>query len=168
MDITLRHFIPADLPAYTKIVTQPGVAEPAGLGIMAPAMVAQQFKRMQADPQIWAILADNLLAGQIGAYDRGLDPTNPDPNTRELGFFLDAKFWGQGVMKQALQLELDHLVAQGIHEVWAGVFPNNQRSINLLLHAQFEFAFEVSLPAGLNQNVASAERYYRRILINEK
>jgi len=168
MDIELRHFVMADLPQYTAIVTQPVVAQPAGLGLMTPAMAAQHFESVVSDPQIWAIVVNTQVVGQIGAYDRGLDPTNPDPNTREIGFFLDPQLWGQGVMKRALQLELEKLAHQGIHEVWAGVFPDNQRSIGLLQHAHFEFAFEVPLPSGLNQQLATSERYYRRPLIVEK
>jgi len=160
----IRHFQPEDFDQFAAIVKNPNVATPAGLGPLNANEINNQFQMALRYPEIWAVIAEDQVVGQFGAYDRGVDPTHPDASSREIGFFLDEAFWGQGIMGTALELGLTQLQNRGVHEVWAGVFPDNTRSQRLLEAHAFDFQFEVPLPAGLNQNLAQAERYFRREL----
>ncbi|KRM72253.1 GNAT family N-acetyltransferase [Lacticaseibacillus brantae] len=160
----IRHFQPEDFDQFAAIVRNPRVATPAGLGPLNDSEIISQFQTALRYPEIWAVIVNDQVVGQFGAYDRGVDPSQPDATSREIGFFLAEAYWGQGIMGQALELGLTQLQQREVVDVWAGVFPDNTRSQQLLLAHQFDFQFEVPLPAGLTQNSASAEWYFRRPL----
>ncbi|WP_264341412.1 GNAT family N-acetyltransferase, partial [Streptococcus anginosus] len=67
----------------------------------------------------------------VELYERGASPSLL--NTCEVGFLLDEKYWHQGLMKEALELVCDYAFNKiGMKEIWAGVFQDNDASIQLL------------------------------------
>lgn len=162
--IVIRDFTLADVDEYWQYATDPQVAGPAGMRVpqtrRQAAVVVHRFITTHSD---FAITLDDTVIGNIGAYPRTGDPDSPDVWTREIGYALARPLWGQGYMTEALELLSDFLFRSGMTALWAGVFPENQRSIVLLERAGFEYQFTVPLPLGLTQGQPRAEAYYRRL-----
>ena len=97
----------------------------------------------------------------IRRFAREKQDLTGDDMTREIGYILHPQFWHRGFMTEGLRLVIDDQFHNGIQAVWAGVFPENIASINLLQRLGFDFQFEVPLPRGLTPDQPRNERYYR-------
>ncbi len=106
------------------------------------------------------MVLNGQLIGEVGIYPRTQDPDDPVASTRELGYALGQEYWGQGLMTEALRLVVKDLFAQGITALWAGVFPDNRRSIAVLARLGFEYRFTAPLPAVLAHGENRAEAYF--------
>ncbi|MCZ3621737.1 GNAT family N-acetyltransferase [Lactobacillus mulieris] len=88
---------------------------------------------------------NDKVIGMIELYERGASENLL--NTCEVGFLLDEKYWHQGLMKEALQLVCQYAFNDlGMKEIWAGVFQDNDASINLLGKMGFEYIYQVKYP----------------------
>ncbi|MFD1440351.1 GNAT family N-acetyltransferase [Lacticaseibacillus hegangensis] len=159
--VSIRSMQPSDAAAYLALTQDPAVAVPAGMSELADLHAAEQHLASTRDTE-FAVTRDGQLIGEVGVYPRTQDPDDPAWTTRELGYALNQRDWGHGLMKEALTLVLDELFARDITAVWAGVYPDNRRSIALLAHLGFEYRFTAALPAGLAQG-GSAEAYFERV-----
>ncbi|WP_125708038.1 GNAT family N-acetyltransferase [Lacticaseibacillus porcinae] len=162
--IVIRDFTLADAPAYFRYATDPRVAIPAGMQTLQNLSDAQAaVTRFMTQRSDFAITLNDQLIGNIGAYQPTPDPDDPESFTRELGYALDPAFWGQGLMAEALELLCDFLWLAGVTEIWAAVYPDNTRSINLLTAHRFVYQYQVPIPAGLRRDGQVVEAYYRRL-----
>lgn len=160
--VAVRPMRAEDAPAYLALTQDPAVAVPAGMSQLADLQSAQQHLKNTQQTE-FAVTLDGQLIGEVGIYPRTQDPDDPAATTRELGYALRTDYWGQGLMTEALALVVNDLFARGITAVWAGVFPDNRRSIALLAHLGFEYRFTAPLPAGLAHGHSSAEAYFEKI-----
>ncbi|WP_407894556.1 GNAT family N-acetyltransferase [Lacticaseibacillus sp. N501-2] len=164
--IVIRDFSLADAPAYLKVASDPQVCAPAGMTPLASLDDAKAaINRMRAQHTDFAISLNDQVIGNIGAYQPAQDPEDPEFLTRELGYALAPAYWGQGLMAEALELMCDFLWLAGVTEIWAAVYPDNQRSINLLQAHRFIYQYQVPIPAGLQQGGQQVEAYFRRLPI---
>lgn len=162
--IVIRDFTLADAPAYLNYASDSRVFQAAGMQPPHNLSDAQAaITRMQTQRSDFAITLDGQLIGNIGAYQPTPDPDDPDSFTRELGYALAPEFWGQGLMAEALELLCDFLWLAGVTEIWAAVYPDNARSINLLTAHRFVYQYQVPIPMGLRRDGQVVEAYYRRL-----
>lgn len=158
--IEVRPLTMDDAPAYQALTLIPEVAQAAGLRALTDDESRDAaISRIVADATEWAVTLDDRFIGMIGLYPRVAANGTLDAHSLELGYALDPQYWGQGLMHQALTQQLASLPPT-ITAVWAGVFPDNQRSIKLLARLGFTYQFSVPLPQGLSGNAAE-EAYYR-------
>ncbi|MFD1432341.1 GNAT family N-acetyltransferase [Lacticaseibacillus yichunensis] len=159
--IQIRPFQVADAAAFFAYASDPAVTTPAG---MAPLTTMDEavatVTRYRQEHTDHAIVFRGQVVGHIGVYPRANDPADPAFMTREIGYALGQPFWGQGLMTAAVRLVCADLFARQITEIWAGVFPDNARSVRLLRHTGFHYQFTVPLPASLYGKTASEEAYY--------
>lgn len=159
--VEIRDFEPTDAAAYLAYASLPTVTGPAGmtpvLTLARAAARVAQYRHAHSD---FAITLDGQLIGHVGIYERIGADGGPAPATRELGYALHPDYWGRGYMHEALTLVLTALASQGVTTVWAGSFPDNHRSLAVLRHLGFTYAYTVPLPAGLTNNGPRQEAYY--------
>ncbi|WP_179394657.1 GNAT family N-acetyltransferase [Lacticaseibacillus absianus] len=161
--LVVRPFEAADAQALLAYANDPQVIGPAGMRALTTPEEAAAFIARSHDEH--AIVLAGRVVGQIGIYPRAAD--GPDGRTRELGYALARRYWGRGVMTAVLQLVLAELRRTGITEVWAGVFPDNQRSVALLIRTGFTYRFTVPLALALTPGAPRREAYYSQLLENE-
>lgn len=162
--IVIRDFNMADAPAYFNYASDPRVYQPAGMQPMHNVGDAEAaITRFRHEHSDFAITLNGELIGNIGAYQPTPDPDDPESFTRELGYALAPAFWGQGFMAEALELLCDFLWLAGVTEIWAAVYPDNQRSIQLLTAHRFVYQYQVPIPMGLRRGDQVVEAYYRRL-----
>lgn len=160
--ITIRDFTLNDAQDYLAYASDPQVTEPAGMRAATnQAQSRQNLQQFITTASDFAIVYQGQVIGNIGAYPRTGDPDSPDVWTREIGYALARPFWGQGLMTEALTLFCNFLFENGMTALWAAVFPDNQRSVRLLMRQGFEYQFTIPLPAGLSATGPRQERYYR-------
>lgn len=162
--IVIRDFTLADAPAYFNYASDPRVYQPAGMQPMHNVGDAEAaITRFRHEHSDFAITFNGELIGNIGAYQPTPDPDDPESFTRELGYALAPAFWGQGFMAEALELLCDFLWLAGVTEIWAAVYPDNRRSIQLLTAHRFVYQYQVPIPMGLRRGDQVVEAYYRRL-----
>ena len=91
----------------------------------------------EADPEThFAVEVGGEAAGGIG-YKLGQDV---ERTGAELGAWLGKKYWGRGIMTEALVAIRDHaLDTHGLTRVWGVPFDHNAASVRILEKADFEF-----------------------------
>lgn len=122
----------------------------------------QLLRKYQKRPGSYAIAlreTDELI-GLLELNERGLDENSGLLQTKDLGFMLDLAYQHQGFMTEALNLFLPSVIkVLGLTEIWAGVYPENQKSKQLLAKYGFEYVYTADYSLILpNQNYT--EDYY--------
>lgn len=83
----------------------------------------------------YAVDIDGTAVGSIGAFRQG----NIHFRTAELGYYLDEKYWGKGVMTQAVRLLCEKIFAEtDIIRIYAEPFAYNTGSRRVLEKAGFQ------------------------------
>lgn len=85
---------------------------------------------------------ENKVIGSIGLHDRQPDEILKDLNQREVGYVLSPKYWGQGLMPEAVKAVLDY----GFNEMkldlmWCGHFDFNNNSKRVVEKIGFNYKF---------------------------
>lgn len=126
--VTTRLSQPADQPALTQLLTQPGLAAAAGLTVAGdPAGLAWALQTWRAAGQLWSVVVDHQVVGLVTAFPTG-------PAQREIGYLLAPAWWGRGIMTTAV----GQVVAQlGDQDLVATSALTNQASQRILIHAGF-------------------------------
>lgn len=99
------------------------------------------------------------LIGLVELYERGTNEQNL-LKTKEVGFLLDKKFSGHGLMTEALRLLFTYAFGQlEQEEIWAKTTKDNLRSQKLLQQLGFHYVYTVDL-SQLSALFTYEERYY--------
>ncbi|MEZ4904792.1 MAG: GNAT family N-acetyltransferase [Spirosomataceae bacterium] len=98
----------------------------------------QWIKMCEAEhlPTVFAIEVNNEAVGAVGiTLQKDVFRKNA-----EIGYWLGAPFWGQGIMSEAVREMSDYAFRQfDIHRLYAGVFEYNKASMRVLEKAGFTF-----------------------------
>jgi RimJ/RimL family protein N-acetyltransferase len=98
-------------------------------------------------PRFFAITIDNKVVGSIGIVSK----TDIYRKNFEIGFFLDEKFWGRGIMTKAIRASVDYAFKNfDIIRIYAEVFSDNPGSRRALEKAGF--IHEASLKKSIIKN----------------
>lgn len=98
----------------------------------------------------WWAMCDARAGAHDGAMMGacGFNAHNNDPQSAALGYWMLPRYWGQGLMRDALTVALDHAFGTvGLSTVAAEVEPANVRSQALLAR----LGFHRDLPASTNE-----------------
>lgn len=141
--LRLRPLATSDLSAYQTIVSDPRVAQPAGVALpLSPQHAANSLRADQQQPLAYAVTRRPAgpLIGTIIGYEHVGALGTLDPTAVDLGYFLAPAFWGQGLMSEALTGLLTTLAhtATPIQTVWATSLATNRRSQGVLSHLAFK------------------------------
>ena len=79
--------------------------------------------------------------GSIGLHHRSPKPTK-GLMERELGYVLNPKYWGQGIMPEAVAAILEHaFFVEGVDVVWCGHYAFNENSKRVIEKSGFIYQF---------------------------
>ncbi|MDH6216098.1 GNAT family N-acetyltransferase [Streptomyces pseudovenezuelae] len=99
MDVVLRPVHDSDLPVFYRQLNDP---ESLRMAAFTPADPADRdafdahWKRIRASSAVqWAVLADGDVVGSAAVYG--------EPGEREVTYWVDRAYWGQGIATAALR-----------------------------------------------------------------
>ncbi|MEJ6347650.1 GNAT family N-acetyltransferase [Holzapfeliella sp. He02] len=105
------------------------------------------------------------VIGVFEVNERGIDETSGLDRTKEVGFLVDERHWGQGIMTEVLTCMLDFLFNELDQlEVWAACYIENDRCQHLLEKVGFTYMYQLDysqLTSFIRDLFESVENYYR-------
>jgi RimJ/RimL family protein N-acetyltransferase len=139
--ISLREVRPGDLPVLFEHQLDPEGARMAAFKSRDRDAFMAHWAKIMANPACATrvILADGIVAGNIGAWTDGTE--------RSVGYWIGREFWGRGIASAALVLFLQY---ETTRPLTARVANHNLASIRVLQKAGFAPAGEEAfdLPDG--------------------
>ena len=137
--VALRRLTEDDLDALLQVFGDPRVARFLGIPLLGKATDARRLLRdVEAQARRRTLFQWGLVRVRGEGADRVLGTcslADLDHHNRraEIGFALAPAHWGEGLMKEALPLVLDHAFGPlGLHRIEADVDPRNAPSLHLL------------------------------------
>ncbi|HSM02273.1 MAG TPA: GNAT family N-acetyltransferase [Acidimicrobiia bacterium] len=134
--LTLRNLTAADLPFVLAHFSDPEVHRYlVDTDPVTTEDQAQEIVEFYADPERlhrnrW-VLVDRSSGESVGTV--GLHSHDESNRKIEVGYDLSPRRWGEGLMREALKVALDHAFgALGVHRIEAFVHVDNDRSTALL------------------------------------
>lgn len=103
------------------------------------------IRMFQSEEDVYAIVLkeENKVVGSIGLHFRTPDANDTSENQREIGFVLNPRYWGRGIVPEAVERILEY----GFHElgldlIWCGHFDFNEKSKRVVEKCGFQFRFQ--------------------------
>lgn len=104
---------------------------------------------------------ENKVIGGIGIHNRRPDNTILDLNQREIGYVLNPKYWGRGIVPEAV----NRLIKYGFEElnldlIWCGHYDFNAKSKRVVEKCNFKYKFQKDEKLSLLNNKEVTTLYY--------
>ena len=85
---------------------------------------------------------NNKVIGSVGIHERYPDETLRHLKQRELGFVLNPKYWGLGIMPEVVNYLIDYGFNElGLDIIWCGHFDFNLNSMRVQEKCGFKYRF---------------------------
>ncbi|MGX4763125.1 GNAT family N-acetyltransferase [Holzapfeliella sp. JNUCC 72] len=105
------------------------------------------------------------VIGVFEVNERGVEETSGLDRTKEVGFLVDQRYWGQGIMTEVLSRMLNYLFKElNQLEVWAACYIENEACQHLLEKVGFNYMYQLDyaqLSSFISDLFESVENYYR-------
>jgi len=165
--IRLRPFQVTDVADYFEMVKNRDIAANAGFTPVNDMMEAQYLLgRQLQQTQVFAIVlvATDKVIGSVGLYERMNNQGEPAPQQRDLGYMLNANYWHQGYMTEAVQL----IKAYGFQDLQlkrltASCLAPNVASRHILEHAGFTVYDQVMHPEYAQFGAGQVELFFEQL-----
>jgi len=89
-------------------------------------------------------VAAGTVVGNISAFGAHGNPTEVNPDARELGWVVRRDLWGLGLATEAVTAFVRSLADAGVNEFYARCRPQNRASSRVMEHVGFEYVRTVS------------------------
>lgn len=105
--------------------------------------------------------AENKVIGSIGLHDRKPDDSLVELKQNEIGYVLNPKYWGRGIIPEAVNC----LIKYGFYElnldlIWCGHFNFNNNSKRVNEKCGFKYRFQKNEKLKLLENKEVTTLYY--------
>ncbi|MCY6354482.1 GNAT family N-acetyltransferase [Clostridium sp. ZS2-4] len=105
--------------------------------------------------------SDNKVIGGIGLHDRKPDDSLSELKQKEIGYVLNPKYWGKGIIPEAVNC----LIKYGFNElnldlIWCGHFDFNNKSKRVNEKCGFKYRFSKNENLKLLDNKEVTTLYY--------
>jgi RimJ/RimL family protein N-acetyltransferase len=142
MIVTLREVTEADLPVFFEHQRDEEAVRMAAFASRDRDAFTAHWTKILANPELATrtVLADGVVAGNIGAFGRDGD--------RLIGYWIGREFWGRGVATAGLAAFLDVERTRPLH---AHVAKHNLGSVRVLEKCGFEQVGEVRGGDGVDE-----------------
>lgn len=161
--IVLRKIDSADAPTLLKWGQDDIYHQTAGFEKFEDIKQAQRAaNQYHKRPYSFAIIEKKTkkMIGLVELYERGLDEQAGLLVTKDLGFMLDKKYWHQGLMTEALIVLINYAFGElKQQQLWAGTFPTNQSSQNILEKLGFKYIYTADFKQFSN-TIGFEEKYF--------
>lgn len=101
-------------------------------------------KKFINDDEVYAIelKSENKVIGSIGLHSRITDESYPKLLQRELGYVLNPKYWGQGIMPEAVKCLLDYGFSELFLDlIWCRHYDFNHNSRRVIEKCGFKYRY---------------------------
>jgi len=138
--LKLRQFTNNDLENVYKGLSHPDIIKYYGISFDSLEATKEQMtwfaNHEKNDTGIWWAICAQSDGKFIGAG--GLNDMSHEHKKAEVGFWLLPEYWGQGIMKEAMPLILNHAFDKiGLHRIEGFVETNNQNCKRALAKLNF-------------------------------
>lgn len=130
--LILRPFAESDAESVYEYAKDPAVGPIAGWYPHTSVENSRQIIRdVLAVPETYALCLkpDNRAIGAVGLMTGGKSNMALQVNEGEIGYWLGAPFWGQGLMPEAVSALIRHAFDDmHLEALWCGYFDGNEKS----------------------------------------
>ena len=104
---------------------------------------------------------ENKVIGGIGLHNRKPDDSLSELNQREIGYVLNPKYWGKGIVPEAVNC----LIKYGFNDmnldlIWCGHYDFNNKSKRVVEKCNFKYRFKKDEKLSLLDNKEVTTLYY--------
>jgi len=86
--------------------------------------------------------SENKVIGGIGLHDRNPDNNLAELNQKEIGYVLNPKYWGQGIIPEAVKFLIKYAFDElNLDLIWCGYFDFNTNSKRVNEKCGFKYRF---------------------------
>lgn len=104
---------------------------------------------------------ENKVIGGIGLHDRKPDKSLAKLNQREIGYVLHPKYWGRGIIPEAVNRLLKYAFDElDLDLIWSGHFDFNHNSKRVIDKCGFKYKFQEKKTLQLLDNKEVTMLYY--------
>lgn len=141
--LILRNWKESDLDDFYEYARVDGVGEMAGWphhqNIAESQRILTDF--MANDEEYALVLkAQNKVIGSLGIHHKTKDPQYQAEEQREIGYVLSKKYWGQGLIPEAVRAALKYAFEElDVDVLWCAHFSTNLRSKRVIEKSGFRF-----------------------------
>ena len=145
-------------------------ASDARVGPSAGWPVHESIKTSQAilnsfikENNVYAIVlkSENKVVGGLGLHDRKPDESLAHLKQKEIGYVLNPKYWGRGIVPEAVKYVIKHGFEElGLDLIWCGYFSFNEKSRRVVHKCGFNYKFTVNKTLPLLDDKEVEELYY--------
>lgn len=140
--IILRKWIDSDLESLYEFGKVEGVGEAAGWHHFLSEDDARDFLEMFKKLNTVFCIYHRGDEKAIGTLDFIVDKDYTDGKTMCIGYSLSKAYWGQGIMKEAIEAAIPFFKSHEMARLSANVYKTNNNSIRLLNKLDFKFMYE--------------------------
>ena len=130
-EVGLRPVVESDLPLFYEHQLDPEATHMAAFTARDRDAFMAHWRKILADEAtiVRTILVEGEVAGNVVSWE--------DDGVREVGYWIDKPFWGQGIATRALMLYLELVPVRPLH---AHVAAHNRGSIRVLEKCGFKMS----------------------------
>lgn len=143
--LILRPFTPDDAEDVFDYAKNPRVGPIAGWPPHGSEEESREVIRtvLSADGVAAMVLKDNgKVVGSVGFVDRHPAGERPDCPDNEIGYVLHPRFWGRGMVPEAVEAMLRRGFEDlGYRRIWCGHYAGNWRSCRVIRRCGFRYQF---------------------------
>ena len=107
------------------------------------------------DNDVYAIVLklENKVIGGIGLHDRKPEASLESLMQREVGYVLNPKYWGRGIVPEAVKVVLEYGFEElNLDLIWCGYFSFNENSKRVIEKCGFNYRFTENKTLALLDN----------------
>lgn len=119
----------------------PNAGWPPHTSIELSKSIIEEF--MKSDEVLAIVLkSENKVIGGTGIHKRVLDEALKDLKQRDIGYVLNPKYWGQGLVPEAVNALIDYgFVTLDLDIIWCGHYDFNDKSKRVIDKCGFKYRF---------------------------
>jgi len=104
---------------------------------------------------------ENKVIGGIGLHNRKPDDSLSELNQREIGYVLNPKYWGKGIVPEAVNCLINYgFNDMNLDLIWCGHYDFNNKSKRVVEKCNFKYRFQKDEKLSLLDNKEVTTLYY--------
>ena len=104
---------------------------------------------------------ENKVIGGIGLHNRKPDDSLSELNQREIGYVLNPKYWGKGIVPEAVNCLINYgFNDMNLDLIWCGHYDFNKKSKRVVEKCNFKYRFQKDEKLSLLDNKEVTTLYY--------
>jgi len=120
-----------------------------------------QMFHQNNDSYAIVLKSENKVIGSIGIHNKKPDDSLSDLNQREIGYVLNPKYWGRGIVPEAVNCLIEHGFNNlNLDLIWCAHYDFNNKSKRVVEKCNFKYRFQKDEKLRLLDNKEVTTLYY--------